>query len=59
MTLDEKTLEGEHQALDFAHGNLACTNNHKPDRVAFKKLALQRGWSEEQFEAWAKDYTWG
>lgn len=50
--------EREAQLFDFAYGNLACTNNHKPTREAFAKLAQERGWTEKEFEMWAARYTW-
>jgi hypothetical protein len=33
----------EEQAFDFAHGNLAASTDHKPQRDAFAKLAADRG----------------
>ena len=48
----------EEQSFGFAYGNLACTTNHKPTRSAFRALAAQRGWTEAEFEAWAKDKEW-
>lgn len=54
MTADER----EEQSLCFAYGNLACTTNHKPHKSAFASLALDMGWSEERFAAWAADKEW-
>jgi hypothetical protein len=48
----------EEQALDWTYGNLACSTNHKPARLAFAKVALSRGWTPEGFEAWAADKEW-
>ena len=50
--------EQELQAMSFAYGNLACTTNHRPSRKAFKAIALERGWSEIEFEIWANERTW-
>lgn len=48
----------EFQRFDFAYGNLACSTNHKPSREAFRNLALERGWSKDQFEKWAEEREW-
>jgi hypothetical protein len=48
----------EEQGFSFSYGNLACTTNHKPTRAAFAKLARDRGWTEEQFAAWADTREW-
>jgi hypothetical protein len=46
------------QCLSFAYGNLACTTNHKPTRSAFRKVALDLGVTEEEFEVWAREREW-
>lgn len=48
----------DESALSFAYGNLACSTNHKPTREAFESLALGRGWTKEQFDAWADRKEW-
>ena len=48
----------EEQALDFAYGNLAASTDHKPTRDGFRVVALKRGWSPEEFEAWANAREW-
>ena len=50
--------ELEAQRFDFAYGNLAASTNHRPSRAAFFQLALERGWTTERFEAFAKDKEW-
>lgn len=50
--------EAEEQALSFAYGNAALSSRHKPNRVAFKKTALERGWTEDHFETWARKRAW-
>lgn len=54
MTPDERVEQG----FSFAYGNLACTTNHKPNRAAFRTLALEEGWTEERFNTWASDKEW-
>jgi hypothetical protein len=54
MTPDERVA----QALSFAYGNLACSTNHKPERRAFRAIALERGWTEERFNEWAAQHHW-
>lgn len=44
--------------FDWVYGNLACSTNHKPTRSAFLKLALDDGWSETEFNLWAKSHRW-
>lgn len=44
--------------LDFAYGNLAMTTRHRPSRDAFKKLALGRGMTAQDFDAWARGKSW-
>jgi hypothetical protein len=44
--------------LDFAYGNLAASTNHKPSRESFRKLALEKGFSEDWFESWAAGKEW-
>lgn len=46
------------QDLDFAYGNLACTNNHKPSRRPFAKLFMKRGFTFAEFAEWAADKEW-
>jgi hypothetical protein len=48
----------EEQALDWTYGNLACSTNHRPVRAAFETIAMQRGWTAEQFEQWAAGKEW-
>ena len=50
--------ESREQALDFAYGNLAATSNHKPSRITFKVVALERGMTEAEFDAWADKREW-
>jgi hypothetical protein len=50
--------EYEMQAMDWAYGNLAASANHKPSRAAFSELAVERGWSQEQFNTWAEGREW-
>lgn len=56
MTDHQKAM----QRLDFAYGNLAIDG--KASRSAFKIIATTRaeglGWTDAQFEAWAKNKTW-
>ena len=54
MTPDQKF----EQELCFAYGQLVCTTNHKPSRVAFAKLAQEYGWSFQKFAAWADGKEW-
>lgn len=54
MTPDERDV----QALSFAYGNLACSTNHKPTRLAFAKLAKDMGWSFARFAEWADSREW-
>lgn len=54
MTPDQQL----YQSLDFAYGNLACSSNHKPNREAFKTLAMERGMSASEFESWADKREW-
>jgi hypothetical protein len=51
--------EKEEQMFDLAYSNLAMSTNHQPSRSAFAKLAANRGWSMDEFEAWAATKTWG
>jgi hypothetical protein len=46
------------QLLSFAYGNLACSSNHKPQRAAFQTVALARGFTEAEFDAWADVRHW-
>jgi hypothetical protein len=51
--------ERQEQALCFAYGQLACTEDHRPHRSAFAKLARDRyGWTAEEFSSWAEGRTW-
>jgi hypothetical protein len=50
--------ESREQTLDFAYGNLAASSNHKPSRIAFKVVALERGMTEAEFDVWAADRQW-
>lgn len=50
--------EAELQKMDFAYGQLACSTNHKVFRHVFLGWAKEHGWTEEEFEAWAKDKRW-
>lgn len=52
------TTQREEQALDFAYGQLAASTRHKPSKEAFKVLALERGWTDERFKAWADQRAW-
>ena len=54
MTPDEKFA----QKLNFVYGNLACSTNHKPSRLAFAQLAQEYGWSFQKFAAWADGKEW-
>jgi hypothetical protein len=55
---DMTPREREEQAIDFAYGNLAASTHHRPTRRTFEILTQRRGWTAEQFEAWAKDKEW-
>lgn len=45
--------------LSFCWGNLALTENHRPNRKAFQTIAMDRyGWSEVRFNRWADDKEW-
>ena len=46
------------QRYSFAYGNLACTTNHRPNRAAFKALALADGWTDDEWETWADAREW-
>lgn len=48
----------EEQSFSWSYGNLACTTNHKPTRAAFAKMAQNRGWTPDEFEAWALGLEW-
>lgn len=48
----------QEQRLNFAHGNLACTTNHRPHLGAFWALAHRMGWTAEEFIAWAETRRW-
>ena len=50
--------ERAEQRLDFAYGQLAASTRHKPQREAFKTIALEDGWTAEQFKAWADQHAW-
>ena len=50
--------ERDEQRLDWAYGNLACSRNHRPSRLAFYDLAKWVGWSKERFDEWAADKEW-
>jgi len=52
------SLEKREQRLGWAYGQLACSTNHKPTRASFEKLALEQGWSEAEFDAWAATREW-
>jgi len=58
LARQQTPADREEQALDFAYGNLAASTNHKPARSAFAELAAKRGWSPEQFAAWADARRW-
>lgn len=46
------------QRLSFAHGNLACSTNHKPSRKAFRAAALSTGTPEDVYDEWEATVTW-
>jgi len=46
------------QRLDFAYGNLAASSNHKPNRSAFCRLAIELGMPKDEFERWATQRAW-
>ena len=47
------------QALSFAYGNAASSTRHKPQRRVFEKLAMgEFGWTEDQFNRWARQRRW-
>jgi len=48
----------EEQALSFVYGNLAASSRHKPSKNGFKKMALDMGWTEEEFKVWANGRKW-
>jgi hypothetical protein len=48
----------ERAKLDLAYGNLAMSTRHRPRRSAFKKVALDRGMTEDEFDEWAKKKGW-
>lgn len=48
----------EEQRMSLAYGNLACSTNHHPMRAAFAKLAAKKGWTVEEFDAWAEGREW-
>lgn len=50
--------EKDMQRFDWAYGNLAASTNHKPSRKAFLKLFLDEGYSEADFEEFARDKVW-
>lgn len=50
--------EAREQSLDFAYGQLAASTNHKPSRIAFKVVALERGMTEAEFDVWAAKREW-
>lgn len=52
------SVEHTAQGLSFAYGNLAASTNHKPQRAAFRQIALERGWSGERFDTWAAGMQW-
>ena len=51
--------EAARQAMDFAHGNLAASSHHRPDREAFRHLWAERGLPLGEFETWAKERELG
>lgn len=51
-------LKKREQAYDFSFWNLAMSTNHQPQRDAFRKLMLDDGWTEEEFEQWAGKRKW-
>jgi len=48
----------EEQSLSFVYGNLAISGRHKLSKSAFKKMALDMGWTEEEFKVWANGRKW-
>ncbi len=54
LTEQEKTFN----RYDFAYGNLLCSTNHKPVRLAFKLMMTGDGLTDEQFRVWAKNKEW-
>lgn len=44
-------------ALALVYDGL-ITIKEKPQREQFHKVAAQRGWTDAQFDAWAKDRKW-
>ena len=48
----------ELSAMSFSYGNLMCSTRHRPRRAAFAVVAERRGWTKEQFDAWARDRVW-
>lgn len=55
---EEQARHQELQSFSFAYGNLAMTTNHKPTRDAFRTMAIRRGWTEAEFDAWALELEW-
>lgn len=58
LTPEDRARHVALQQLSFAYGNLACTTNHRPVRAVFMSLALAKGMSEAEFDAWAADKEW-
>lgn len=58
LTAEQQAKHNKQQSLCWSYGNLACTTNHKPQRAAFLTTALARGWTEAEFDEWAKGREW-
>jgi hypothetical protein len=43
---------------DEMHRLRACSTNHRPQRRHFGELAISRGMSEADFDAWADQRDW-
>lgn len=54
----ERERSRRSQLLSFSYGQLTCSTNHKPQRAAFQKVALSRGFTEAEFDAWADVRHW-
>jgi hypothetical protein len=44
--------------LDQWYGRVACDTRAAPSRRAAWGIALQRGWSHEAFDKWARRKVW-
>ena len=45
-------------AMDAARGNALVETRRLPSLATFKRLARKRGWSEDEFEDYAKNKKW-